>query len=108
MSASQFRITLAGREHVVEAGTTAGEALQILNGGHQPPSAAQTAGGDTVIAARVNGLLRDLAYVLGDGDEAEPVTAGSKDGRSITRHSTAHVLAQAVQELFPDAKLGIG
>ena len=46
--------------------------------------------------------------MLGDGDEVEGVAIDSKDGRDILRHSTAHVLAQAVQDLFPDAKLGIG
>ena len=61
-----------------------------------------------MIAARVDGSLRDLAHELGDGDEVEPVAIDSPDGRDILRHSTAHVMAQAVQELFPDAKLGIG
>jgi threonyl-tRNA synthetase len=61
-----------------------------------------------VIAARVGGALRDLAYELEDGDEVEPVAVDSKDGRDILRHSTAHVMAQAVQQLWPDAKLGIG
>jgi threonyl-tRNA synthetase len=61
-----------------------------------------------VIAARVDGELRDLAYQLQDGDEVEAVAIDSKDGRDILRHSTAHVMAQAVQQLFPDAKLGIG
>jgi threonyl-tRNA synthetase len=61
-----------------------------------------------VIAARVGGELRDLAHELGEGDEVEPVTIDSPDGRNVLRHSTAHVMAQAVQELFPDAKLGIG
>jgi threonyl-tRNA synthetase len=61
-----------------------------------------------VIAARVAGQLKDLAYELADGDEVEAVSIDSKDGRDILRHSTAHVMAQAVQDLFPDAKLGIG
>jgi threonyl-tRNA synthetase len=61
-----------------------------------------------VIAARIDGVLRDLAYELQDGDEVEEVTIQSKDGRDILRHSTAHVMAQAVQQLWPDAKLGIG
>jgi threonyl-tRNA synthetase len=61
-----------------------------------------------VIAARVGGELRDLAYELADGDRVEPVAMDSDDGRAILRHSTAHVMAQAVQELFPEAKLGIG
>ncbi len=61
-----------------------------------------------IIAARVGGELKDLAYELVDGDVVEGVAIDSADGRDILRHSTAHVLAQAVQELFPDAKLGIG
>jgi threonyl-tRNA synthetase len=61
-----------------------------------------------VIAARVNGELRDLSYELQDGDEVEGVAIDSRDGHDILRHSTAHVMAQAVQDLFPDAKLGIG
>jgi len=61
-----------------------------------------------VIAARIGSELRDLAHELADGDTVEPVAIDSADGRDILRHSTAHVLAQAVQELFPDAKLGIG
>ncbi|GAA3542035.1 threonine--tRNA ligase [Nocardioides daeguensis] len=61
-----------------------------------------------VIAARVGGQLKDLSYPLVDGDEVEGVLIGSPDGLDILRHSTAHVLAQAVQQVFPDAKLGIG
>jgi threonyl-tRNA synthetase len=61
-----------------------------------------------VIAARVSGQLRDLAHELADGDDVEGVAIDSDDGRAILRHSTAHVLAQAVQDLFPDARLGIG
>ena len=61
-----------------------------------------------VIAARVGGALKDLAYELADGDEVESVAIDSADGHDILRHSTAHVMAQAVQDLFPDARLGIG
>ncbi len=61
-----------------------------------------------VVAARVGGDLRDLAHVLADGDEVEAVAIDSPDGRDILRHSTAHVLAQAVQQLWPEARLGIG
>ena len=61
-----------------------------------------------VIAARVGSDLKDLAYEIADGDEVEGVLIDSKDGHDILRHSTAHVMAQAVQELFPEAKLGIG
>ncbi|MFL6003896.1 MAG: threonine--tRNA ligase, partial [Nocardioides sp.] len=61
-----------------------------------------------VVAARVAGQLRDLSHELSDGDDIEGVAIDSPDGRDILRHSTAHVLAQAVQDLYPDAKLGIG
>ncbi len=96
MSSQQLRITLAGREHVTEAGTTAGAALD---------------GGPEVIAARVNEVPRDLAHVLADGDVVEPIVISSDEGHAILRHSTAHVMAQAVQDLrerFPGARLGIG
>jgi threonyl-tRNA synthetase len=62
----------------------------------------------SIVAARVAGELRDLAHELEDGDDVEGVAIDSPDGRDILRHSTAHVLAQAVQDLFPDARLGIG
>jgi threonyl-tRNA synthetase len=71
-------------------------------------AAALFEGERSVIAARVSGVLRDLAHPLADGDEVEPVDVSSPDGLDILRHSTAHILAQAVQELFPEAKLGIG
>jgi threonyl-tRNA synthetase len=61
-----------------------------------------------VIAARVGGVVRDLSHELGAGDVVEGVRIDSAEGHDILRHSTAHVMAQAVQDLFPDAKLGIG
>jgi len=66
-----------------------------------------------VVAARVGApgqekSLKDLSYVLAEGDEVESVSIDSKDGHDILRHSCAHVLAQAVQQLYPEAKLGIG
>ncbi len=62
----------------------------------------------SVIALRVNGELKDLATTVHASDEVEPVTVDSADGLSILRHSTAHVLAQAVQRIKPQANLGIG
>jgi threonyl-tRNA synthetase len=62
----------------------------------------------SIIALRVNGELRDLSYKLTEGDKVEGVDISSDDGLSILRHSTAHVMAQAVQEMFDPAKLGIG
>ena len=52
--------------------------------------------------------MRDLAWSPSDDSEVEAVAANTEDGRSVIRHSAAHVLAQAVQQQFPDAKLGIG
>ncbi|MFD5737490.1 threonine--tRNA ligase [Streptomyces sioyaensis] len=80
-------------ERVVTTGTTAADLFQ---------------GERSVVAARVAGALKDLAYEIADGDAVEPVEITSEDGLNILRHSTAHVMAQAVQELFPEAKLGIG
>jgi threonyl-tRNA synthetase len=62
----------------------------------------------SIVAMRVNGELRDLAHKLSDGDGAEGVSISSPDGLNILRHSAAHVLAQAVQNINPEAKLGIG
>jgi len=89
----QIRVVAAGSERSVDAGTTTAELFADDPG---------------VIAARVNDQLVDRASELTDGDRVEPVAIDSPDGRSILRHSTAHVLAQAVQGLFPAAKLGIG
>ncbi|HUC60218.1 MAG TPA: threonine--tRNA ligase [Streptosporangiaceae bacterium] len=100
MPADKLHITLAGREHVVEAGTTAGEAIEA----HWPAEKAE----GVVIAARVNGTPRDLARLLAEGDDVAPIGIRSPQGLAIMRHSTAHVLAQAVQDLHPEAKLGIG
>ncbi|WP_330329488.1 threonine--tRNA ligase [Streptomyces sp. NBC_00536] len=80
-------------ERVVATGTTAADLFP---------------GERTVVAARVAGELKDLAYEVKDGETVEPVEISSEDGLNILRHSTAHVMAQAVQELFPEAKLGIG
>jgi threonyl-tRNA synthetase len=78
-----------------QAGTTAGEVLKA-------------AGVKDTAVARVNGELRDLAHVVAEGDAVEAVPYGSPDGRMVLRHSAAHVLAQAVQDLFPGTLLGIG
>jgi threonyl-tRNA synthetase len=62
----------------------------------------------SIVAMRVNGELRDLATTVETTDTVEPVEISSPDGLAILRHSAAHVLAQAVQSINPDAKLGIG
>ena len=61
-----------------------------------------------VVAVRVNGELRDLAATVTAGETAEPVLISSADGLNILRHSAAHVTAQALQSINPQAKLGIG
>jgi threonyl-tRNA synthetase len=62
----------------------------------------------SIVAMRVNGDLKDLAHQAQAGDVIEGVEMSSEDGLNILRHSTAHVLAQAVQRLNPEARLGIG
>ena len=90
---SDVRITLDGHQRPVEAGTTA---------------AVLFADDRAVVVARIGDVLVDLATVVHDGDVVEGVRIDSPDGLAVLRHSTAHVLAQAVQGLFPAAKLGIG
>jgi threonyl-tRNA synthetase len=88
-----LKVSVAGASREVEPGTTAGEVL----------------GEDAaVVVARVNGELRDLARELVDGDQVEAVGLDSEEGLAVLRHSCAHVLAQAVQQLRPQARLGIG
>ena len=60
------------------------------------------------IAARVDGKLRDLSYTPDDDADVEPISPHSDDGLHVLRHSTAHVLAQAVCDLYPGAKYAIG
>jgi threonyl-tRNA synthetase len=85
----------------VPAGTTAGAAVR--------EAGLPTSGPSTVVVVRdPEGRLRDLAWVPERDVEVEAVGADTEDGRSVIRHSAAHVLAQAVQQLHPDAKLGIG
>ena len=66
------------------------------------------AGRKEVIAIRLNGAPADLDRELQPGDTVEPIVISEPDGLDILRHSCAHVVAQAVQELYPGPKLGIG
>ena len=61
-----------------------------------------------IVVARINGVLKDLWSDLSAGDVVEGVSISSPDGLAVLRHSTAHVMAQAVQEIYADTKLGIG
>ncbi|RZL77987.1 MAG: threonine--tRNA ligase [Rhodococcus sp. (in: high G+C Gram-positive bacteria)] len=85
----------------VPAGTTAGTAVREAGYPSKGP--------DVVVVVRdLEGQLKDLSWVPDADVEVEPVAANTDDGRSVIRHSAAHVLAQAVQQEFPEAKLGIG
>jgi threonyl-tRNA synthetase len=86
----------------VPAGTTAAAAVREAGlPGRGAPEA-------IVVVRDGDGTLRDLSWVPAEDADVMPVAADTEDGRSVIRHSTAHVLAQAVQDLFPGAKLGIG
>src|SRR5690349_1285015 len=86
----------------VAAGTTAAQAVRDAG---LPSRGAPDA---VVVVRDADGRLRDLSWVPDVDVDVVPVAADTDDGRSVIRHSAAHVLAQAVQELFPEAKLGIG
>ncbi|GAB7070542.1 threonine--tRNA ligase [Mycobacterium hodleri] len=86
----------------VAAGTTAGSAVRDAG----LPSRGAT---DAIVVVRdAEGRLRDLSWIPDADAEVTPVAADTEEGRSVIRHSAAHVLAQAVQGMFPEAKLGIG
>lgn len=86
----------------VAAGTTAAAAVRAAE---LPTRGASNA---IVVVRDAEGRLRDLSWTPDTDVDVTPVAADTEDGRSVIRHSTAHVLAQAVQDLFPEAKLGIG
>ena len=89
----QTNVTIDSIERSLANGTTAAEVFADRR---------------DVVAVRVDGQLTDLAAPLPEGAMVEAVTITSPDGLVVLRHSTAHVLAQAVQELHTDARLGIG
>ena len=89
----QLTITVEGTSTQVAPGSTAADVFT---------------GRRDVVVALVDGVLTDLAAPLRDGAVVEPVTIDSPEGLQVLRHSAAHVLAQAVQQVNPQAKLGIG
>ncbi|UVJ37904.1 threonine--tRNA ligase [Arthrobacter sp. CJ23] len=91
--AQQITLIVDGEETKVTEGTTGAELFFERR---------------DVVVARVDGELKDLDQTLPEGAQVEGVTIDSPDGLNVLRHSTAHVMAQAVQQLRPDAKLGIG
>ncbi|RLP88781.1 threonine--tRNA ligase [Micromonospora sp. BL4] len=86
---------------VVAAGTTAADAVAAAGLPANGPKA-------IVVVRDPEGQLRDLDWSPAEETVVEPVSLDSPDGLNVLRHSTAHVLAQAVQDIFPEAKLGIG
>jgi threonyl-tRNA synthetase len=90
---AEITVHVAGNARSVPAGTTAADLFE---------------GRREIVVARVDGDLVDLTHVLSEGDEVEPVAVDSEDGLDVLRHSCAHVLAQAVQQVHPEARLGIG
>ena len=93
LSSADLTVSVAGAPRTVTTGTTAADLF---------------AQDKAVVVARIGGELRDLAHVLADGDVVEPVGLDSEEGLAVLRHSAAHVLAQAVQQVDPKARLGIG
>jgi len=89
----QFTLIVDGEETTVDTGTTGAQLFFERR---------------EVVVMRVDGVLTDLDTPLAPGQGIEAVTIDSEDGLNVLRHSTAHVMAQAVQQLRPDAKLGIG
>ncbi|NKY16794.1 threonine--tRNA ligase [Tsukamurella spumae] len=86
---------------VVPAGIAAGAAMRELDLPNKGPEA-------VVVVKTADGTLKDLSWIPETDTEVESVAANTEDGRSVIRHSAAHVLAQAVQDGFPGTKLGIG
>jgi threonyl-tRNA synthetase len=90
---ASISVTVDGDERKLDAGTTGADVYADRR---------------DVVVMRLAGELRDLARELAEGDAIEAVTIGSPEGLAVLRHSCAHVLAQAVQQVNPAAKLGIG
>jgi len=95
----QIQLTLPdGTTQQTPAGCTAAEALRGASG----------ALAHDVLAVKVNGVPRDLTVILTEDAALEPVTFASPDGKDVYRHSSTHIMAQAVKAVFPSAQLAIG
>jgi threonyl-tRNA synthetase len=92
----EITVTVDGAVHHLARGTSAGEILRLKPDGGRP------------IAAKVNGRLVDLSRPVSEDARVEPVAADSGEGLEIVRHSTAHLMAQAVQSLYPGTQVTIG
>ena len=97
--ASTMKIAIKdGPSGDVQTGRTVGDTLSALG----------VPLGADILAARVNGAVMDLSHPLSEDATIEPIRFDSPEGREVYRHSSTHVMAQAVKELFPTAQLTIG
>jgi len=95
----QIQVTLPdGTSRMVPVGCTAAEALSGSGG----------AASREVLAVKLNGVLTDLSTVLTGDASLAPITFESPEGQDVYRHSSTHIMAQAVKEVFPTAQLAIG
>ncbi len=93
---SEIQVTIDGVVHAVQRGAAPARLLKLAANGVRP------------IAAKVNGKLVDLGRPVTEDAKVEPVSADSPDGLEVLRHSTAHLMAQAVQSLYPGTQVTIG
>lgn len=99
VNSAQIQITLIdGAIRSLPAGSTAADALKGADGSLSPE----------ILAAKVNGVLVDLNATLTENAKVEPVSFQSAEGREVYHHSSTHIMAQAVKEVFPSAQLAIG
>ena len=102
MSPSEIEISVDGVSKKVEAGLKVTQVLEQIYPERMKP------GVDAIIVCKINGELKDLWSDISQGDVIESIAISTDEGLNVLRHSTAHVLAQAVQDVFPETKLGIG
>ncbi|MFM8694332.1 MAG: threonine--tRNA ligase, partial [Actinomycetota bacterium] len=102
MSPSEIEISVDGVSKKVEAGLKVTQVLEQIYPERMKP------GVDAIIVCKINGELKDLWSDVSQGDVIESIAISTDEGLNVLRHSTAHVLAQAVQDVFPETKLGIG
>jgi len=97
-----MKVTVDGQIHQCEAGTKVTQILEQLH-----PEQVKS-GPSAIVVCEINGVMKDLWTDVNDGDVIRLISIDSPEGLAVLRHSTAHVLAQAVQELYPQTRLGIG
>ena len=102
MASAQIHVTVDGEPRTVASDSKPTLIFEEIYPDRVKP------GPNCIVVCKINGVLRDLWTDLEDGDVIESITIDSGEGLMVLRHSTAHVLAQAVQEIFPQTRLGIG